>query len=63
MRRAIAALPVDYREVLILREFEGLSYREIAQVINAPIGTVMSRLSRARDQLAASMRAAESTRP
>jgi RNA polymerase sigma factor (sigma-70 family) len=60
LRQAIAALPVEYREVLILREFEGLSYREIAQVINAPIGTVMSRLSRARDQLAASVRAMES---
>jgi RNA polymerase sigma factor (sigma-70 family) len=45
------ALPDDYREVLILREIEELDYREIAQVIDAPIGTVMSRLSRARAAL------------
>jgi RNA polymerase sigma-70 factor (ECF subfamily) len=44
----IAALPEDYREVLILREIEELDYREIAEVIKVPIGTVMSRLSRAR---------------
>ena len=42
------ALPAEYREVLILREVEDLSYREIAAVISAPIGTVMSRLARAR---------------
>ncbi len=47
----IAALPDDYREVLILREIEEMDYREIAQVIKAPIGTVMSRLSRARAAL------------
>jgi RNA polymerase sigma factor (sigma-70 family) len=46
--RAIAALPDDFREVLILREVEDMSYREIADVIAAPIGTVMSRLARAR---------------
>jgi RNA polymerase sigma-70 factor, ECF subfamily len=45
---AIAELPVGYREVLILREFEELSYREIARVVDVPIGTVMSRLARAR---------------
>jgi RNA polymerase sigma-70 factor (ECF subfamily) len=63
LRQAIAALPVDYREVLILREFEGLSYREIAEVVSAPIGTVMSRLSRARDRLAASVLAGEGVAP
>jgi RNA polymerase sigma factor (sigma-70 family) len=47
----IAALPEDYREVLILREIEELDYREIAGVVNVPIGTVMSRLSRARAAL------------
>lgn len=47
----IAALPQDYREVLILREIEELDYREIAGVVNVPIGTVMSRLSRARAAL------------
>jgi RNA polymerase sigma-70 factor (ECF subfamily) len=51
IRAAIASLPDDYREALILREFEGLSYKEIASVINTPIGTVMSRLSRARSLL------------
>jgi RNA polymerase sigma-70 factor (ECF subfamily) len=45
---AIAELPVGYREVLILREFEELSYKEIARVVDIPIGTVMSRLARAR---------------
>jgi RNA polymerase sigma factor (sigma-70 family) len=48
---ALAALPPDYREILVLREVEGLSYREISVVIEAPVGTVMSRLARARDAL------------
>jgi RNA polymerase sigma-70 factor (ECF subfamily) len=47
----IARLPVHYREVLVLRELEDLSYREIADVVDAPIGTVMSRLARARSHL------------
>ena len=46
--RMLALLPDDYREVLVLREIEDMSYREIAEVIGAPIGTVMSRLARAR---------------
>jgi RNA polymerase sigma-70 factor (ECF subfamily) len=45
---ALEALPAQYREVLILRELEELSYKEIASVANIPIGTVMSRLARAR---------------
>ena len=53
VRGAIEQLPVDYREVLVLRELEGLSYKEIAAVIGAPIGTVMSRLARARERLLA----------
>lgn len=57
VRQAITRLPLEQREVLILREFEDLSYRQIAAVIDSPIGTVMSRLSRARDQLAAIIRA------
>jgi RNA polymerase sigma-70 factor, ECF subfamily len=44
-------LPPDYREVLLLREVEELSYREIAKVVGVPIGTVMSRLARGRATL------------
>jgi RNA polymerase sigma factor (sigma-70 family) len=44
----IAELPSEFREVLVLREMEDMSYREIAEIIGAPIGTVMSRLARAR---------------
>jgi RNA polymerase sigma factor (sigma-70 family) len=51
VRRAVEQLPVDFREVIVLRELEGLSYQEIATVVNIPIGTVMSRLSRARERL------------
>jgi RNA polymerase sigma factor (sigma-70 family) len=49
--RLVSALPDHYREVLILREIEDLDYREIACVTNVPIGTVMSRLARARAAL------------
>src|SRR5437667_2661408 len=51
LAEAIAALPLGYREVLILRELEELPYREIARVVDIPIGTVMSRLARARGLL------------
>jgi len=53
MDAALATLAADFREVLVLRELEDLSYREIAAVIGAPIGTVMSRLARARAALRA----------
>jgi RNA polymerase sigma-70 factor (ECF subfamily) len=56
IRKAIASLPEDYRETLVLREFEGFSYKEIAEATNAPIGTVMSRLSRARALLVEQLR-------
>jgi RNA polymerase sigma factor (sigma-70 family) len=46
--RLMEQLPAEYREVLLLREVEGLSYKEIAEVTGVPIGTVVSRLSRAR---------------
>jgi RNA polymerase sigma-70 factor, ECF subfamily len=48
LNRLVAALPVEFREVLLLREVEELSYREIAAVVGVPIGTVMSRLARGR---------------
>lgn len=57
IRRAIAQLPDEYRETLILREMEGLSYQEIADVFNIPVGTVMSRLARARELLIRNVRA------
>lgn len=51
VREAIDRLPPDFREILILREFEELSYQEIATVLECPAGTVMSRLGRARSRL------------
>ncbi|HWE16960.1 MAG TPA: sigma-70 family RNA polymerase sigma factor [Hyphomicrobiaceae bacterium] len=48
---ALAELPAHYREVVVLRELEGLSYGEIARAVDAPVGTVMSRLSRGRAEL------------
>lgn len=53
VRKALDELPVDFREVLVLREIEGMSYKEIAEVVQVPIGTVMSRIARARDRLSA----------
>ena len=53
VRGALDELPEDFREVIVLREIEGLSYKEIAAVVSVPVGTVMSRLARARARLAA----------
>src|SRR2546425_4902584 len=53
--RAVEQLPVEFREVIILRELEGMSYKEIAEMSDVPIGTVMSRLARARKQLQQSL--------
>jgi RNA polymerase sigma-70 factor, ECF subfamily len=51
VRSAIRQLPLKFREIIILREYEYLSYQEIAAVLNCPHGTVMSRLARARSKL------------
>jgi RNA polymerase sigma-70 factor, ECF subfamily len=51
LRAALESLPTEFRETLILRELEGLSYKEIAEIADVPIGTVMSRLARARKQM------------
>ena len=48
LNRAVASLPAEFREVIVLRELHDLSYKEISAVVDVPIGTVMSRLSRAR---------------
>lgn len=48
LQAAIDALPAPFREALVMREFNGLSYREIASIVDIPVGTVMSRLARAR---------------
>jgi RNA polymerase sigma-70 factor, ECF subfamily len=48
---ALEDLPVEFREAIVLREMEGLSYKEIADISGVPIGTVMSRLARARKRL------------
>ncbi|HWW00094.1 MAG TPA: sigma-70 family RNA polymerase sigma factor [Candidatus Acidoferrum sp.] len=51
MRKAIEDLPFEFREILVLRELEGFSYKEIADIAEVPLGTVMSRLARAREHL------------
>jgi len=53
VRRALEELPVIFREAVVMREIEGMSYKEIADVTNVSVGTVMSRLSRGRDRLRA----------
>ena len=55
LEAAIAALPEEFRETLVLRDLQGLDYRAIAQVTGVPIGTVMSRLARARRRLMAQL--------
>jgi RNA polymerase sigma-70 factor (ECF subfamily) len=65
LNEALAELPVNFREVLVLRELEGLSYKEIAELIGVPIGTVMSSLARGRERLREGLlraRAKEGTR-
>ncbi|TMK69172.1 MAG: sigma-70 family RNA polymerase sigma factor [Actinobacteria bacterium] len=53
VQAALKRLPQNMREIVVLREFEELSYQEISEVVGVPVGTVMSRLSRARAQLKA----------
>jgi RNA polymerase sigma-70 factor, ECF subfamily len=53
VRAAIQELPLEFREVILLREYEDLSYLEIARILDCPVGTVMSRLGRARGKLRA----------
>src|ERR1700730_5665724 len=53
---ALAALPAEAREILVLREIEDLSYKHIAAVLDLPIGTVMSRIARAREKLAVELK-------
>lgn len=59
LNQAIEGLPLAFREVLVLRELEELSYREIADVVDIPVGTVMSRLARGRKLLQAALLSAE----
>ena len=61
INQAITALPVAYREVLVLRELEDLSYNDIARIAEIPVGTVMSRLARARGLMRTAL--APTTRP
>ena len=56
IRAALEELPDEFREVIVMRDIEGLSYKEIADAADVPIGTVMSRLARARGRLARSLR-------
>jgi RNA polymerase sigma factor (sigma-70 family) len=57
LRQAIAGLPSPFLETLVMRDINGLSYREIAEATETPVGTVMSRLARARAMLAKTLRA------
>jgi RNA polymerase sigma factor (sigma-70 family) len=61
LRTAIAALPALFRETIVLRDIEGLDYREIAEATDVPIGTVMSRLARGRRRLIAMIRPGSAT--
>jgi len=56
LQAALLALPPEYREALVLREFEELSYRQIAAMQSVPVGTVMSRLARAREKLRSTLK-------
>jgi RNA polymerase sigma-70 factor, ECF subfamily len=63
IRQLVAALPQPFRDTIVLREINDLSYQEIAQVAGVPVGTVMSRLARARSMLRSAWNAAEGAAP
>jgi RNA polymerase sigma-70 factor, ECF subfamily len=63
LRKSLERLPDEYREVIVLHEIEGLPYREIATVAEIPIGTVMSRLARARRRLRTELHALSGRKP
>lgn len=63
VREAIKQLSVDFREIILLREYKELSYEEIAGLLNCPVGTVMSRLGRARSKLRTLLSFAPRVRP
>ena len=63
IREMVGALPDAFREAIVLREINDLSYREIAEIVGAPVGTVMSRLARARSMLRAAWLSAEEKGP
>jgi RNA polymerase sigma-70 factor (ECF subfamily) len=63
IRRLVAALPPPFREAVVLRDINNLSYREIAEVAGIPVGTVMSRLARARSMLRAAWNGEEGPTP
>jgi RNA polymerase sigma factor (sigma-70 family) len=62
VRMAVEQLPFEFREAIVLRELEGLSYRDIAEVMSIPIGTVMSRLARGRERLLSILQSASGHR-
>jgi RNA polymerase sigma-70 factor (ECF subfamily) len=63
IQRLVAGLPQPFRDAIVLREINDLSYQEIAQVVGVPVGTVMSRLARARSMLRSAWNAAEGATP
>ena len=63
IRRLIAELPLPFREAIVLREVNDLSYHEIAELAGVPVGTVMSRLARARSMLRSAWNVAEGSTP
>jgi len=63
IRKLVTALPQPFREAIVLREMNDLSYHEMAEVAGVPVGTVMSRLARARSMLRAAWNVAEGSTP